>query len=458
MAKKKLVLINPRGKFRMGFVIDKESRYPPLGLAIIASLTPDEWEVKLLDENFTDFEYEDADLVGITSFTSTITRAYEIAEIYKKVNTPVILGGIHASMVPNEAEKFSDSVVIGEVESVWDTILSDFEKGTLKKRYQGELISLDKIPIARHDLFHEDYHYDSIQTTRGCPMRCDFCSVHVFNGRSYRMRPVKDVLDELELIKSKRIIFVDDNIVGYNTKARDHAKAIFRGMIERNMNKSFFCQASINIGDDEELIELAAQAGCRMVFIGIESESIEALEKMNKRSNLKMGVDNYEKVFDKIRKHGISVLAAFIFGLETDKPVDLEKRMDYILNANIDAMQTSILTPLPGTLLYDQLAKENRIIANNYPEDWEKYWGGETLFEPKNMSAEYLEEFKFKMVEKVYGYKRLLTMFMTTLKKTKNKESSVWAFSSNTHYNNMIYQNDESKQIKVDKMIKSIKG
>jgi radical SAM superfamily enzyme YgiQ (UPF0313 family) len=168
MTKKKLVLVNPRGKHQMGFVMDVESRYPPLGLGIIAALTPDDWEVVLKDENFEEFEFEDADLVGITSFTSTITRAYDIATIYKEKNIPVIIGGIHASMLPDEAGEYSDSVAIGEAESIWKEILTDFEEGQLKKRYFGEQLPLDKIPMINHDIFHKGYVFDSIQTTRGC--------------------------------------------------------------------------------------------------------------------------------------------------------------------------------------------------------------------------------------------------------------------------------------------------
>ena len=449
MAKKKLLLINPRGKHRIGFVIDRESRYPPLGLAIIAALTPDDWDVTLQDENFEEFEFEDADLVGITSFTSTITRAYDIAKQYTSRNIPVVMGGIHASMLPEEAGKYVDVVAIGEAESVWRNIISDFEKGTLKKRYSGKQLSLDQSPIARHDLFHKDYMFDSIQTTRGCPMMCEFCSVHTFNGKAYRTRPVESVLDELETIKSKSIMFVDDNIVGYNKPARDHAKAIFRGMIDRGIKKDWFCQASINFGDDDELLDLAAEAGCRLVLIGIESEKVDALQSMKKRSNLKAGPDNYEKIFDKIQSHGISVLGTFIFGLDTDTLSDLNNRQKYILSSNVNAAQVSILTPFPGTITYNQYEKEGRITANNYPEDWEKYWGGEVVIEPKNISAAELTKFKFDNIDSLYNRKNLMKTLRRTLKTTKNAKAAMWAFSASAHYNNMAYENNPEKHIKL---------
>jgi len=447
MSKRKLVLVNPRGKHRIGFVANRESRYPPLGLLIIAALTPSEWDISLKDENFEEFEYEDADLVGITSFTSTVTRAYDIAKLYTNNNVPVVMGGIHASMLPEEAEKYVNSVVIGEAESVWSDILSDFESGSLKKRYNGIRLPLEQSPIARHDLLHPDYMFDSIQTTRGCPMQCEFCSVHTFNGKAYRTRPVENVLDELETMKSKSIMFVDDNIVGYNKPARDHAKAIFRGMIERGIKKDWFCQASINFGDDDELLDLAAEAGCRLVLIGIESEKIDALQSMKKRSNLKAGPDNYNKIFDKIQSHGISVLGTFIFGLDTDTLSDLKDRQNYILSSNVNAAQVSILTPFPGTITYTQYEKEGRITENNYPKDWEKYWGGEVVIEPKNITAAELTKFKFDNIDSLYNRKNLMKVLRRTLKTTKNAKAAMWAFSASAHYNNMAYENQPEKHI-----------
>ncbi len=455
MTKRKLVLINPKGKSRIGFVIDKESRYPPLSLGIIAALTPDNWEIIIKDENFEEFEYEDADLVGVTSFTSNATRAYEVAKEYRNMNIPVIMGGIHASMLPKEAEKYVDVVVIGEAESVWKEILSDFEDGKLKKRYNGDRLPLENSPPARHDLFHKDYIFDSIQTTRGCPMLCDFCTVHVFNGRAYRTRPVNDVLDELESMKAKSIMFVDDNIVGYNKPARDHAKAIFRGMIERGIKKDWFCQASINFGDDEELLDLAAESGCQMVLIGVESEKTEALVSMNKKSNLKTGVDNYHKVFSIIQSHGISVLGSFIFGLDTDTPSDLKDRLNYILNSNVDASQVSILTPFPGTKTYEDYKRRNRITATNYPEDWENYDGGQIVIEHDKIPTELLKGFRKEVVETLFNYKRLLKKLRETHKATKSAKAAVWAFSANSHYRNMINEGKDIEGFSVSKLFES---
>ncbi|HJN04978.1 MAG TPA: cobalamin-dependent protein, partial [Bacteroidales bacterium] len=199
--KKKLLLINPLNSGTKGLIIHKQVIYPPLGLGIIATLTPDDWEVELLDENFDDFEYKDADLVALTALTSSVTRAYEIASYYREKGITTVIGGIHASMMLGEAIKFVDAVVIGEVESVWPSLIEDFEKGEIKKNYTGILLSMENAVKPQRDLFHRDYNFASIQTTRGCPMSCDFCSVHTFNGNSYRLRPVDEVLDELETLE-----------------------------------------------------------------------------------------------------------------------------------------------------------------------------------------------------------------------------------------------------------------
>ncbi len=453
---KKLVLINPRSRYRIGFLVDRESKYPPLALGIIAALTPDDWEIKLIDENFDDFIFEDADLVGITAITSSVNRAYEIAKEYTSRKIPVVLGGIHASSLPEEAEKYVDVVASGEAESMWPEIINDFNKGQLKKKYFGKLLPMDDFPAPRHDLFHKDYMVGSIQTTRGCPLKCDFCSVHSFNGQAYRARPVEKVLDELESMTTDRLFIIDDNIVGYNKKAREHAKSIFRGMIERGMKKDIFCQASINFAEDEELMELASKAGVRLVAIGIESEKTDALENINKRSNLKVGVDNYQRIFTKIQKHGIAILGTFIFGLDTDSVQDIRNRVNYIVNSNIDTIQVTILTPFPGTKTYRQFLEEDRITATNYPKDWEKYFGGNIVIRPKKMTAEELDEAHKEGNEKLYFRKRLMKSMLRTLKTTKNANTALWAFSANAHYHNMAFETQPERHIKLHEIFGGI--
>lgn len=436
----KLLLINPQNQRRKGFVIDRESSYPPISLGIIAAMTSSNWEVEIHDEQFDPFVYKEADLVGFTAFTAQVTRAYEIAEIYNNKGIKTIIGGIHASMMPDEAEKYCHSVIQGEAESIWPQVIDDFEQGKLKRRYKGELIPMNNFPKVRHDLLHKNYVYSSIQTTRGCPWQCEFCSVHQFNGRKYRARPTSEVLDEMEMMQHKRMFIVDDNLIGYSKQSKERATQLFQGMIDRKLNIEWFTQTSLNFGDDLDLVKLAYEAGCRMVLIGIESEKEAQLSEQNKSLNLNYSQDKYAKAFETIHSGGVSILGTFIFGLDADTIDDLHARADYILNSGVDAIQTSILTPMPGTILYDRMQRENRILANNYPNDWQKYHATEVVFKPKRMSAEELQENMYEVWHKLYNKKTFLKKFIQALRETKSARSAAWSLTTNIHYHNINFE------------------
>ncbi len=436
--KYKLLLINPQNQRRKGFVIDKESTYPPISLGIIASLTPDNWEVEIHDEQFEPFEYKNADMVGFTAFTAQVARAYELAQIYRKNGVTTVIGGIHASMMTEEAKKYIDIVIRGEAESIWPRVIRDFEDGNLRNEYIGKLLLMDNFPKARHDLLHPNYVYSSIQTTRGCPMQCEFCSVHQFNGRKYRARPVEEVLDEMEIMPHERMFIVDDNLIGYSKKSQLRSIELFKGMIKRKINKEWFTQASINFGDNEEVLKYAYEAGCRMVLIGIESEKEAQLQEQKKMLNIKYHQDKYEEAFRRIHKSGISVLGTFIFGLDADTIDDLHARGEYIINSGVDAFQTSILTPMPGTTLYHRFKEQNRILHNNFPKDWERYHAVEVALKPKQMSPETLEIEMKKIWEKIYNKKVFLKKFIHTLRETKSPRSAAWALTTNIHYHNIV--------------------
>lgn len=440
--KRKLLLVNPLNTTRKGLIIHKHVIYPPIGLGIIATLTPDNWEVEIWDENFDKFEYREADLVGFTALTSSVTRAYELAALYRENNIPTVIGGIHASMVPDEAERFCDAVVIGEAESVWESLIMDFEQGKLKKRYHGEMLTMENaVQPARH-LFHPDYKFASIQTTRGCPMRCDFCSVHTFNGNTYRLRPIEEVLDELETVEHPLVYFVDDNLIGYGKKSQERAISLFKGIIERRIKIEWFCSASMNFADNDEVLKYAALSGCRMVLLGIESERIDQLKDMNKNLNVKMGVDSYEEVFVKIHHHGISVLGAFIYGLETDTPESMAHRTEYINAASIDAVQSAILTPLPGTGLYKRMEKENRLILNNYPNDWQHYSFAEVVFRHDLMEREQMMREIKDNWDRLYNESTLKRKFIRTIKQTKSATAGIWSYGSNLQYYNLAFEGE----------------
>ena len=382
---KKLLLINPVGR-RSGYLLSKFSTFPPLSLAYVASVTPSNWDVKIIDENFDTFEFEDADLVGITAFTSNINRAYEIAQVYKKRKIKVIIGGIHASMLPDEALQFTDAVVIGEAEGIWEKVIRDFESDKLSPKYIGPQINLEQFKITpRRDLLHPDYLWQPVQTSRGCPFNCYFCSVTKYLGKEYRQRSAQAVLDELEDIKGEYIAFVDDNLIGYSPGNKKRAVELFEGIIGRKLNKKWWMQASINTADDERIIELAAQAGCMFVFIGFETIRRDSLKDMKKVINLKIGIDNYKKVVDVFHKHGIGVMGAFIIGNDYESSLYYKELAKFLIHSGIDIVQISILTPLPGTQLMEQLQNESRLVYQDYPMDWNKYRFSYIVHQPEGI-------------------------------------------------------------------------
>lgn len=420
----------------------KESIYPPLSLAIIASLTPDNWEVEIHDENFVPFEYKEADLVGFTSLTATINRCYEIAAEYRKNKVKTVIGGIHASMLPEEAVKYVDAVVVGEAESIWAQVIFDFEHNMLKSIYRAQLPSLFNSPSPRIDLFYHDYSFGSVQTTRGCPMSCEFCSVHTFNGSKYRLRPVEQAVNDFAAIPQERVYIVDDNFVGYSKKARDHAVEFFKGVVEGGVVKHWAGSASMNIADDDEVLEWTARSGCKLVFLGVESELVDQLMQANKKVNLKIGVDHYKNVYEKIHQHGISVVGAFILGLDNDTPETILNRAEYMIESDIDIMQASVLTPLPGTALFNRLKAEGRLLYHNYPEDWDKYNYAEVVFEPLKMSVKDYKDAVHESWLRLYDIKVMKRKFLNTLKMTKDPLAAAWAFNSNLHLYNFVFETE----------------
>ncbi|MGD8457854.1 MAG: radical SAM protein [Anaerolineales bacterium] len=430
----KLVLINPVNPARTGLTINTSSRFPPIGLGIVAALTPDNWEIALIDENWESFSYQEADLVGITAFTASANRAYELAGIYRERGIPVVMGGIHASMCADEALQYVDAVVIGEAETSWQKLIADFQKGEMAKVYQGELSDLAGIPHPRRDLFHPDYMFASVQTSRGCPMDCEFCSVTAFNGHRYRRRPVEDVLDELETVPQKMLFFVDDNIIGYGRGSSSQALELFKGMVARGLDKWWFCQSSLNFADNDEILYWAARAGCKMVFLGLESEEIDGLEEVNKKLNLACGTDQYAAAFDRIHRAGISVLGAFIFGMDSDTPQKLCRRANYILHSGVDVMQTTFLTPLPGTRLFGRFQADGRLRYTNFPSDWDHYDMGEVVFHPRQMTHDELASISGKIGKRLYSGPTLLRKAISTYWTTRDFVSTMMAWQSNKNY------------------------
>lgn len=416
----------------------------PLALEIIAGLTPKEWEIQIIDEQFETLQLEnpeEADLVGLTSFTSTAPRAYEIADSYKRKGIPTVMGGIHASMLPEEALKYVNTVVIGEAENIWRRVIADFEAKDMKRVYNAGYYDLKKISRPRRDILPPHYRYSAgtLQTGRGCPNDCLFCSVTLFNGFRYRKTPIENVLDELEKIHQKIVLFLDDNLIGYSKKDKEYAIRLFQGINERGLKKILSVQSAFNFAQ-EEVLKYASMSGCKIVNIGIEAEDPAALKEINKRLNLKI-VDKYASLFDLIHQYGIAVDGNFIYGLDTDTPESLRRRTEFIIDSDLDMMRISPLTPLPGTRLFKYLQKEGRLIYTNFPDDWKHYDIQKVAFKPALMKPEKLTELirESKMV--IYSEENIENRFRKTLNAT-DEVTAYMLKAFNTSYRRISHRLD----------------
>ncbi|MHC4897016.1 MAG: B12-binding domain-containing radical SAM protein [Planctomycetota bacterium] len=376
----RLYLINPSNPL-VSILRVRESRWnryrvwKPLSLMVLAGITPREWDISILDENFGRPDYAAMprpDLVGITAFTSQANRAYELSSYFRSLGVPVVMGGIHATMCLDEAMEHVDSVVTGEAENIWAHVLEDARHDSLKRRYDGGFADINALPLARHDLLDGRYAFGAIQTTRGCPLNCSFCSVTTFNGARYRQRPIPDVIREFQRIREKRVLVVDDNLIGTRSDHIARAKDLFRAMLRADLRKEWVAQATVNFADDEELLALAAKAGCRGVFIGFESPTPEGLQELGKKFNLLKG-RNIRAAVRHIQRHNILVVGSFIIGLDVDEPGIGRRIAEAARLYGVDNLNTLFLTPLPGTQLWDQMKAEGRVALDAFPEDWKYY-------------------------------------------------------------------------------------
>ncbi len=400
-----------RIKLVMPRVFDQQFTLLPLNLAMLAALTPPEIEVSIADEAVERVNFdEQVDLVGISCTTTVVARGYEIAIEYRKRGVKVILGGTHPTLIPDEAIKYADSVCIGEAEGQWGNILADFKRGKLKRFYRNDdYCDLKDLPIPRRDLFNmKHYHYhsiDTIQTSRGCPFACDFCAVTTMFGHKYRLRPIKDVLAELDTLKRRHIFFCDDNIA-CNTK---YSKELFRALIP--YKKRWISQASTTIIKDPELLKLMAKGGCKGLFIGFESLSEENLKKSRKGHN---DPKQYKEVVKRLHDHGIGVSGAFVFGLDGDDSSVFERTLEFAMDAKLETAQFNFLTPYPGTAIYDRLKAENRLIKTDWWLSGSGFGaeaGERVVFHPKMMSADELLEGSRWVRKKFYSNSSILRRF-----------------------------------------------
>lgn len=426
----KLVLINPNAApyklAKRGFKVQ------PLNLAYVAALTPPSWDIFLDDENMAPAPlHPDADLVGITTLTTTANRAYELATAYRRLNIPVVLGGIHVSMVPEEGQRFATSVVVGESESVWPTVIEDFTHNRLQSRYDGERTDFKRSIRPRRDLLSPRYTIGSIQTSRGCPFDCEFCSVKAFNGPKFRQRDADDVLAELEEIPQKTVFFTDDNLIGYSSASRQRAKEIFRGMISRKMNKRWLCQTSINFADDPETLKLAEESGCAVILVGIESINEDVLRgTMHKEINSRRGSRYYYEFLDKVHRHGIAVIGNMVFGNDEDGPTIFEETARFFDRSGLDIPWPGLLTPYPGTRLAARLTQQNRLLYTNYPEDWAKF-NTTLVVALRDQSHEvFFEKFR-RFTRSSYTMSKILKRAFRTFCHSRSLQKSLLVFGAN---------------------------
>jgi radical SAM superfamily enzyme YgiQ (UPF0313 family) len=394
----------------------KESRWnkykvwKPLGLLVLAGMTPSDWEITVLDENIHRPDYsvlEKPDLVGITAFTSQANRAYEISSFFRSQDVPVVLGGIHATMCYDEASQYADSVLTGEAESIWPQVLEDVRKKALKPLYRGEHLDMNQVPLARHDLLPGGYFMGSIQVSRGCPLNCKFCSVTAFNGGKYRVRPINKVLEELKIIKEKNILFVDDNLIGTKKEHMEQAKHLFQAMINEKIDKRWCSQVTINMAEDEELLELAAKSGCTVVYIGFESPCSEGLQELNKSFNLTRA-DDFRHAVRRMQRHGILVIGSFMMGLDIDRKGIGRQMAEACSRYGLDFLNLTYMTPLPGTRLWDEMKKAGRIRADSFPEDWKYYNMIFPVAQYKHLSWEDMIRENFEGNSFFYSYPRII--------------------------------------------------
>ena len=376
---------------------------PPLSLPLLAGLTPRDIEIRLIDENIekTDTETR-ADWVAISCMTASAPRAYEIADAFRRRGIPVVMGGIHPTVMPDEAGAHADAVVIGEAEPVWGEIVRDLAGNRLKPRYEHDgLASLEGLPLPRRDLLRGECYLTTnvVQTARGCPNGCSFCSVSSMFGTRYRFRPVAEVVEEVRSLHGW-VGFVDDNIVGHPRRARE----LFEALIPLKIR--WVGQGDLSMAKDPELMRLAVRSGCQAMFVGLESLSPENLSATSKRPNI--GLDISEAIHA-IHRAGIEIIGSFILGLDGDDRSVFRQTAEFAKAHKLVAAQFSVLTPYPGTVVHRELAQEGRIADR----DWSHYTMSQVVFEPRQMTAQELQDGQKAVYQDFYSIRSIIKRTLT---------------------------------------------
>lgn len=398
----KLLLIAPAGLEVQGV---KGKHVHHLNLAIVAALgTPYFDDIKIVEEEFEPLDLdESADLVGITMMTCQARRGYWLADHFRQRGIRTICGGSHASFMVTECLQHFDSVVVDEVELVWPAIMADFAADRLNETYRSDaLIDLKELPMPRKDLFRQTQttlNAQVLQTGRGCPLGCNFCTVTQMYGKTFRTRPVEHVLEEIRHFPSRLFFFIDDNIF----LSREYAYELFEALIPLKIK--WGSQGSLAlIARDVKLLRLAARSGCLSLFVGIESVDQETLNAAHKSFNK---VAHYEESIRRVHAAGINVVGAFIFGFDQDTPNTFEKVFEFAVRNRLAMVNTGIMTPFPGTEVYERALAEGKII--DY--DWEHYTGANLVFRHPTMTKEEIEEAYVAFRRRFYSWPSIARRF-----------------------------------------------
>jgi radical SAM superfamily enzyme YgiQ (UPF0313 family) len=374
----------------------------PLTLATLAGMTPPDVEVQALDDRIEEIDYDEPrDLVGISVKTFTARRAYQIAAEFRQRGVPVILGGHHPTLLPQEASQHADAILSGEAEGVWSDIINDVQRGRLQPFYrQPETLPLANVRVDRSVFTGKKYlPIAMVETTRGCPFACSFCSVTTFFGRGFRHRPPEEVVAEVVSLNRNFIFFVDDNIVA----DKEAAKALFRALIPLKIR--WISEASLTMTKDLELMRLMRDSGCAGVLVGIESINRANLKQIRKSWNT-VGI-GYDEALKIARDHGIAIVGSFILGMDDDTPESLDLTLEFAIRQRFFSVLFNLLTPYPSTELYKQFLQNGRLTK---PEWWldPNYTYGSVVFKPQNISAHELEQGRLRLYHEFYGPRSVL--------------------------------------------------
>ena len=385
MNKPTLILIYPApDKDRLGSRRRRSTSVPKLNLSILAAYADDLFDVRIIDETVEDIDFDiKADMVAITVLTLVARRAYEIATEFSKRGAKIVMGGFHVSFFPDEVAKHADSLVIGEAEGVWEQLLHDFLTGKMIERYQRDTPhSLVGLRRPRHDLIKREFYSlpNVMETARGCPNKCAYCAVARYWGYRYRFRPVHEVFDEIRSMPPGDITFVDDNIIGSPSRAKE----LFKAMIP--LKRKWNSQADLKLAKDSELLELCAKSGCQWIFMGIESVNAQNLKDVGKSRINK--VEEYQESIKTIQETGIKVLGSFIFGFDHDDKTVFDNTIQFCEDNRLHGANFYIFVPLPGTKLFEEMEADGRIIDR----DWSHYDGNHVVFHPMLMTPNELLE------------------------------------------------------------------